>query len=190
VATNVKLQGYWQSYEYCNQAYLVPDWNHALKGLTSEILEGAALTDLDSQKKTWMIHFRHGDYRFTPEHHVPLSKYYTKCIYDIPAGSRLHVFSDEPQLCKEFVESVVEGRGLTVTVSSQTRDICALYEMSHCLGGLIVANSSFSWWGAYFARRRARNVGHTMKVYYPGVWGAFPPPTDLIPEWGIKVSID
>jgi hypothetical protein len=104
VSTHIKLQGYWQNYEYCNQAYLIPDWNHVLKGEALKILEGAGLSDLDSQKNTWMIHFRHGDYRFTPEHHVPLSKYYTKCIYDIPAGSRLHVFSDEPQLCKEFVE--------------------------------------------------------------------------------------
>ena len=196
VSTNVKLQGYWQSYEYINQAYLIPDWNHALKGEALKILEDAGLADLDSQKNTWMIHFRHGDYKILEHHQVPLVKYYTKCLYDIPAGSRLHVFSDEPELCRDFVESVIEGRGITMTVSTQTRDICALYEMSHCLGGLIVANSTFSWWGAYFAKRRARNVGHTLKAYYPSVWGydypgqVFPPPTGLIPDWGIKVSIE
>jgi hypothetical protein len=89
VSTNVKLQGYWQSYEYINKAYLIPDWNHALKGEALKILEDAGLADLDSQKKTWMIHFRHGDYKILEHHQVPLEKYYTKCLYDIPPGSRL-----------------------------------------------------------------------------------------------------
>lgn len=196
VSKSVKLQGMWQVYEYCRQTLLIPNWNHALKTKTGEILESSGLTNLDSQKKTWMIHFRYGDYRILEHHQVPLIKYYTKCIYEIPAGSRLHVFSDEPELCRDFIESVTEGRDIEVTWSTQTNDICALYEMSHCLGNAIVANSTFSWWGAYFAKRRARNVGHPMKAYYPSVWGysypgyVWPEITDLIPDWGTKVSID
>ena len=196
VSTCIKLSGYWQVYEYCRQTLLIPNWNNALKSKTSEILESTGLTNLESQKKTWMIHFRHGDYKNYQQHYVSLFKYYSKCINEIPADSRLHVFSDEPELCRDFIESVTEGRNLVVTWSTQTKDICALYEMSHCLGGAIVANSSFSWWGAYFAKRRSRNVGHPMKAYYPSVWGysytdhVWPEMPDLIPDWGTKVSVD
>jgi hypothetical protein len=63
--------------------------------------------------------------------------------------------------------------------------------MSHCLGGFITANSTFSWWGAFFAKRRATDIGHKMDAFYPKTWGqGLPDPTDLIPPWGNAVNLN
>jgi hypothetical protein len=189
--TSIMLKGAYQAAAYCNHTNLFPNWRNALKENAEMILNRADLNTYEKQKRTWMIHFRYGDYKKLPHHQIPLSKYYTLCIYEIPKGHRLHVFSDEPELCREFVEGIAEERGLILTFSKETRDIAALYEMQNCLGGSIVANSSFSWWGAFFARKRALEIGHTMKYYYPASWGqGLGNPKDLIPEWGTKVLLD
>lgn len=188
---NIMLNGTWQAYQYCAHTNLFPNWRNALKDKYDTILEEAGLNNMDARKNTWMIHFRHGDYKSLPHHQIPMSKYYTKCIYEIPAGARLIAYSDEPELSQEFLESIVEGRQITVVWSKLTRDIEVLHEMSHCLGGFITANSTFSWWGAFYAKRRAVDIGHKMDVFYPSVWGqGLPDPTDLIPSWGVKVMVE
>jgi hypothetical protein len=58
--------------------------------------------------------------------------------------------------------------------------------MSHCKHN-IIANSTFSWWGAYFNQHKEN------KVYYPSLWFgpelAFKKTYDLFPpEWN-KIKI-
>jgi hypothetical protein len=62
--------------------------------------------------------------------------------------------------------------------------------MSQCWGGAITANSTFSWWGAYFARMRSSNPSSYV-AFYPDTWGAgLPIPKNIIPPWGTKISVD
>ena len=186
--TPILLTGHWQSPRYFESVAIEPDWKNVLGDCTEEIAYTAGLETSTQQSRTWMIHFRHGDYDTLDHHQVNLTKYYQKCIYMIPAGSRLHVFSDEPDKCRETVEYMTEGRGLQITWSKEKKDVNALYEMSLCTGGAICANSTFSWWGAYFGQQRCEGL---FKAYYPSVWGStLPPTTDLVPVWGERVSLD
>ena len=66
--------------------------------------------------------------------------------------------------------------GMAVTNS----DLESLYEMSLCLGGTITANSTFSWWGAWFAHA----AGAAWATYPSSMGQGQPEPVDLFPEWG------
>ena len=184
----VVLKGYFQTPLYFPKTGITPDWVSALGPEGMSIVEKRAnLTDPAVRAKTWFIHFRQGDYRVLPHHQEDLTRYYMKCLYAVPNGSKLHCFSDEPDRCKEFLTAIVEGRNLEITWSKSVADIEALYEMSLCQAGAIVANSTFSWWGAYFAR--ASN--DKFQAFYPAAWGAgLPPPLDVVPSWGEKVTLD
>ena len=181
------LTCYWQSPRYFESIQILPDWKAVLGSEMDLIASKAGLETPFEQSRTWMIHFRHGDYDILCKT-KNLMKYYQKCIYAIPEGSRIHVFSDEPEKCVDTIEYMIQGRSLTLTWSKETTDINALYEMSLCTGGAITANSTFSWWGAYFAHQRAPSG---FQAYYPKSWGInLPPTTDLVPTWGSSVSHD
>ena len=132
--------------------------------------------------RPWMIHFRRGDYELLSHYSVDLTRYYRRCLLAVPEGSTLRVFSDEPGKCKDFLESVMDGREYKVSWSTETVDYKALHEMSLCTGGAITANSTFSWWGAYFAKARA---GPGFQAFYPKIWGAgLPEASGVVPPWG------
>ena len=72
-----------------------------------------------------------------------------------------------------------------VEVIENEDELETLYLMSNCWGGAIIANSTFSWWGAYFARQGS---GDSYKAVYPKVWGfGLPKANDINPSWSIVV---
>jgi hypothetical protein len=188
----VILKGFFQSPRYFPKTGIWPNWSEALGAETlPQIRSRAALESEEARRKTWFIHFRFGDYKGNTFHYWDLTKYYQKCLLAIPEGFRLHVFSDEPDLCRDWLEGWLEHLGLgdlELTWSAAKGDAEGLYEMSLCWGGAICANSTYSWWGAYFAHM---NAGATHRAYYPDGWGlGLPPPTDLIPSWGERVATE
>ena len=187
------VSGYYQSYRYFTPDTVNPSWESifGLKGLTEIALE-AGLADPSEQARTWFIHFRYGDYVNLPHHQLHGRQHYIyilKCLSEMKPGQRLHVFSDQPELCKELIDDVV-GQYIDVTWSKQTIDVIALYEMSLC-GGAITANSTFSWWGAYFGRQRANAKVIPYRAFYPASWGeGMPPALDIVPDWGTRVIVE
>jgi hypothetical protein len=103
------------------------------------------------------MHLRRGDYLHSNcvNHHTNLmaTDYYTRAIKDI-RPDRVLVFSDEPSWAKDtFPEyQIVEEE-----------DYMEIYLMSLCENN-IIANSSFSWWGAWL------NQNPDKKVVAPSNW--------------------
>lgn len=138
---NVILDGYFQSEKYFSK------YEKQIKDLfapTQEILD-----EIESKfgnilnQDTCSIHVRRGDYVKLAQHHPPCSnEYYDKAIKEIPEGVKFLVFSDDTEWCREnFKEDkfiVIDGNN----------DIVDLYLMVKCKHN-IIANSSFSWWGAW-----------------------------------------
>lgn len=101
---------------------------------------------IESNNETCSIHIRRGDYLNITEYHpVQDMQYYNKAI-DYMRGkgvSLFYVFSDDVDWCKKnfpIDDSIKYIQG--------NIDIKDLFLMSSCKNN-IIANSSFSWWGAW-----------------------------------------
>ena len=127
------------------------------------------------------IHVRRGDYIDLPNHHPVLTvDYYKKAIasihVDYPMTNFL-VFSDDIDWCKGVF------RGDRFTFIEGEKDYIDLYIMSQCKNN-IIANSTFSWWGAWL------NKNKNKKIVAPKKWfGSLISHNtkDLIPKEWIKV---
>jgi hypothetical protein len=71
---------------------------------------------------------------------------------------KFYVFSDDIEWCKNFFSDILDFE--FISGNNEIRD---LYLMSSCENN-IIANSSFSWWGAWL------NKNPNKKVIAPSVW--------------------
>ena len=177
--TNIVIKGFRQSPKYFPKE-LKPDWDSAIgPELCRHIQKLANLTTQEQRVRTYAIHVRLGDYRYLKHHQVDLSSYYTDAIQKLPPGSRLHLFSDEPSACQRRFQQIADKYWVEMTTSVTHTDVESLYEMSLCLGGTICANSTFSWWGAWFAHE----AGAKWAIYPSSMGTGQPEPVDFYPEW-------
>lgn len=136
------------------------------------------------------VHIRLGDYKILPHHQIDIGAYIQKASVHFPPGTRFLVFSDEAIQYKEMLEEFVNVVGFLPHIVEESDELENLFLMSQCVGGAIVGNSTFSWWGAYFARQRCSNPKEFVACY-PEVWGqGLPHARDIVPAWGIKVKIE
>jgi len=95
------------------------------------------------------LHIRRGDYVLNDNHPVQTIEYYQQALDKLPSDIPVLVFSDDTEWCKahEFFRPdrffILEGNGTEV-------DMCMMTLASYH----IIANSSFSWWGAWLAKSK------------------------------------
>jgi len=130
-------------------------------------------------KNTTSIHVRRGDYLKYPNHHPPQTlDYYHRSIDILKEKTEVFViFSDDILWCKENIKLD------NVIYIDREKDYIELYLMSLCENN-IIANSSFSWWGAWL------NNNPNKVVIGPNIWfgDAIRHNTnDILPESWIKI---
>lgn len=118
------------------------------------------------------LHVRRGDYVNQPSHHPICSMdYYTQAIETIGAKDVL-IFSDDIDWCR------TKFKGPGYIFVSGNLDYQDLYLMSMCKNN-IIANSSFSWWGAWLCDSGivvapsvwfGNSIPHDTKDLYPSSW--------------------
>lgn len=122
------------------------------------------------------IHVRHGDYIRYPKHH-PIQKidYYKKAI-NIMNCDKYIIFSDDIRWCRNnFI-----GDNYFINNSKSAEEDLRL--MSLC-NHFIIANSSFSWWGAWLSKYENKKVIAPINWFGPAL-NKTNPITDLIPnDW-------
>ena len=159
------MHGYFQSYKYFeNNKQIILDLleidNPAFKSSVKNI----------DFSNSCSIHIRRGDYvkiaQTNPLNPHPLQSinYYKQAINIINAN-KYFVFSDDIAWCKENLK---DERLFFIDYSEKnlnyfSSDLCELQLMSLCSNN-IIANSSFSWWSAYF------NTNESKKVVAPKTW--------------------
>lgn len=162
---DMNLHGYFQSEKYFK------DYKDDIRFLLTPLSSSSPMLS-----NTASIHVRRGDYlKFNKAFEQLDLGYYTKAISILNAKKYI-VFSDDIDWCKKTF------RGNEFSFSEGTSEVEDLVLMSKCEHN-IIANSSFSWWGAWL------NNNPNKKVIAPSKWfGPELSPThntkDLIPkEW-------
>jgi hypothetical protein len=165
------LKGYWQSEKYFeNIWYLIADKFNMAKPVSELYYTGLVKRISDAGPLSTFVTIRRTDYVQKQDFHGVLPReYYLKAILDIRHHLQkdpvLFVFSDEPDWCKQNLDLVLPfevcGTYDRTTATHLGSEDLDLYLMSLCRNA-IMANSSFSWWGAWlgdgFGFRWGRNV--------------------------------
>ena len=172
----VVLDGFFQSHLYFPTAPLPPPLL---------LSKGARRPD------TYFFHVRRGDYLnpLCAHHNVPLERYWERCLRLLLPSDKTQflVCSDDMAWCKATLPSRLAGlvKPHQWEFSAATTDAETLSEMIGCDAGGICANSTFSWWAAYWIRNKDK------RICMPATWG-FPPlarAVDIWPPWATKVDV-
>lgn len=187
LAANLVIDGWRQSAKYFPRDGVQAALEDAVpKGRQKDLLETYGLQN--ARETTCFLHIRLGDYKILPHHQIDLGSYIAKASEQFPKGTRFLVFSDEAKQHKDMFETLVRTLGHQPCIVEEEDELESLFLMSQCWGGAIVANSTFSWWGAYFGRQRCPDPSR-YKACYPSIWGAgLPAARDVIPSWGLSIS--
>jgi len=95
------------------------------------------------------LHIRRGDFLINSGNHYNQSlDYYEKALSKFDSKRQVIIFSDDPQWCVE--QKLFESDRFIV--SSGNDPYVDLYLMTQC-NDFIIANSTFSWWGAWLANK-------------------------------------
>lgn len=139
VSDGVNLDGYFQSEKYFRS---VEDAVRKLFTFKQDIVEKSNRSELP--EKYCALHVRRTDYVGNSLHHTNLTKHYYSQALEILSPENVVVFSDDTEWCKQH--SLYKN-----FMVSENNPYCDLYLISSA-DSHIIANSSFSWWGAYLAK--------------------------------------
>ncbi len=179
---NSYIDGYWQS-----EKYFFSIREQLLKELKpkNKVSEKTAELEVDIKAtQSVSIHVRRGDYISIKSNNdfyeTCTSEYYTSAITYVCEKLEkpvLYVFSDEPAWFKQNVKTNYKTVYVTHNIGNQSFE--DMYLMSLCKCN-IIANSSFSWWGAWL------NANANKIVIAPKKWFKIKSKNskDLLPkEW-------
>lgn len=171
-------EGYWQSHSYYTG---MKPLLHQLFTPPRPNAYNAEMTALIEQSDSIGLHVRRGDYKNAPEFNgICTPGYYKKAIDKATKDGRVHtlfVFSNDIAWCRENIPQMANSQDIVFVDGNKGSDSCwDMFLMTHCRQ-LVIANSTFSWWGA-FLNQRAEHI------YAPATWLWRKCDIDILaPEW-------
>ena len=190
---NIILSGYFQSYKYFAPFFSTICKLIRLDKQREQVLhEMVNIYDISNMVS---MHFRLGDYKYLQNSH-PLVKieYYKKSIEYIISSTNNPMLSimyfcekeDNVEVLDKIDTLRIAFPECSFIKAPDNADDWKQLLMMSCCKHHIIANSTFSWWGAYF------NSNEDKIVCYPDPW--FGPSAnhnidDLFPDTWIKISV-
>lgn len=179
----VRLEGWFQHVDYLPaQAH---HFSEAIK-----LLSTASIPPGIAYESAAFLHIRRGDYLHPAcaHHCVDLRNYYALALSMFSDADLIIVVSDDIEWVRENLPRMytdVDARRWHFC--TDLNDFQTLGMMSRCGRGGVVANSTFSWWGAFFGYLAAARRIYTM----PGTWGLPPLPAEvgLYPPWATVLPV-
>lgn len=143
---NINLEGYFQSQKYFE--HIKDDikkdfsFNNEYKNLAVNFI-----SKIKNNTEIISLHIRRGDYLKFPSHHPICSiEYYNQALGYFPSNAKVVIFTDDFNWCKK--QKLFESSRFLISENNNAGfDLCL---MSFC-DYHIIANSSFSWWGAWLS---------------------------------------
>ncbi len=177
---NLSIRGYWQSERYFSEIEPMLRKDLTLRAEPPSAVQrfAAELRSTDSVA----VHVRHTDNANAVAASLGVlpREYYDKtmrAIADAVREPHFYVFSDDVAWAEQFLGS--QPRITYVSKVSEARSSIDLYLMG-CCRHHITANSTFSWWGAWLAKRDGQIVYAPARYYqnadrpnpdlYPAGW--------------------
>ena len=166
---NIELIGYFQNEKYFSKYKdkIINFFNDYKKNILNKL----NLVLNQTSKPKIAIHVRRGDYLQMSDFHTILSHtdYYEKALNEISNKINiddyaLYIFSDDINWCNSW--DLLKKYKDVYYISAEV-DVHELYLMSLCEHN-IIANSSFSWWGAYLNENKDKIVIYPSNKYYLG----------------------
>ena len=149
--------GYFQTYRFASDfkvaAYLK---NLQPMQISDELNSYKRLADIE---QPLIVHFRFGDYLQEDGFGIPTSDYYDAAIGELWNTGRfkkIWIFSDEPDRVPATLSGKYEKmlRWIPMVANSSTQTL----EVMRLGYGYVIANSTFSWWGAFLSRNNPSTV--------------------------------
>ena len=184
IRTDTYFYGYWQNEKY-------------FKKYRKELLEVFTLKNIHSktieyqqqiiESESVSLHIRRGDYvtntHTNSVHGVCDIKYYKRAVAEVLKNKKqtqFFIFSDDLVWAKDNLDFI--DSKIFVELEPSIPDHEEMYLMSRCKHN-IIANSSFSWWGAWL------NQNSDKKVIAPKKWfkGSKLNASDLIPDSWVRL---
>lgn len=155
------LYGYWQSERYFNDIRHILLSEFQFSGIKDERNE-ILISTLHSTTSV-SIHIRRGDYLngfplMSKDYYVEAMDYFTKKYNQV----YFVVFSNDMQWAKE---NVIFENGMYVEWNTGKESYIDMYLMTQCKHN-IIANSSFSWWGAWLNQNMKKEVIAPSKWFF------------------------
>lgn len=181
---NAFYDGYWQ-----NEKNFLPVRNMVIKAFTFSDLENEkniALAEKLKSVRAASCHIRRGDYLTDPVYGVCNSYYYEKAVKELNATvnpDMYCIFSDDIEWCKENLVGLIGKDKEVIFVDwNKGKDSYRDMQLMSLCHYNIIANSSFSWWGAWL------NNHEDKMVMAPEVWMNKPLVNDPICDRWKRIS--
>jgi hypothetical protein len=176
------LIGYFQTYKWASESKVYNElYSLQLKNPSVHVTKYKRLAIKDSPL---IVHIRLGDYRKEKSIGLLSMNYYASAvekIWDSTLFKKIWLFSDEPAEAEELLNSISE-RPYRVIPENEITPAEALEVMRYGRG-YVIANSTYSWWGAF--------LSYTLSppVIAPNPWFQnMPEPLNIIPERWSRLS--
>jgi len=161
------LVGYWQSERFFRD--VTTDIREQFRPAVSMSSETLRIRDRMLNSASIAIHLRRGDYITTkPMAARNLSlDYYRECVVsqlERRPESEVYVFSNDIPWCSANLDLPCPVHFVEHTNNATANEDLYLMMAAECL---VVANSTFSWWGAYLGERKDRTVFAPKSWYHP-----------------------
>jgi hypothetical protein len=167
--------GYFQTFKFASVVRVKRDLQAMHPSKASSYL--AEFSKLAKEIAPLVVHVRLGDYKAERHFGIPSVDYYRAGIYELWKSGKygeVWIFSDEPELAKEKLIEIANSNFRWFD-DSKLSPAETLELMRHG-EGYVIANSTFSWWGAFLS------YSENADVIAPSPWFAgMDSPIDLIP---------
>lgn len=177
---DIYFEGYWHAYDYFID--VIPEIRNAFSHPTPNDYNNEMINKIESVNSVG-IHVRRGDYLKPEYQHLGKActlDYYIDAIKKIneeKGDYHYFIFSNDIDWCKQEILPLLETDKVTfVTGNTGINSSWDMFLMSHCKK-LIIANSTFSWWGAFLNKNNPT-------VTVPKFWKVGAPSDGLCaPDW-------